>query len=103
LYLTGGKKPDVLLIHPSPVQTRLIEGMENENPALPIMLVQPSDVTFSMLKLLQYPELTNIIVGLFSNIMYTVRPFMNHAALDKALHACGFSVIGERTRNSKQD
>merc|ERR1712071_61331 len=102
LYMTGGV-PDILLIHPSPVQTRLIENMENENPALSLMLVQPSDVSFSMLKLLKYPELNSIIVGMFFNIIYLIKPFINQPAFDSALNQLQFLSMGERSTTSKDD
>jgi len=96
LRLKGQTKPDLLLICPSPVETRLIDGMKNPNTALKICLMQPEDISFAVLKLLNHPELGIITVGWFFNIIYMLRPFFNQESLDACFEATGLLTTGER-------
>jgi len=91
-----GSKTEILLICPSPVETRLIDGMKNPNKLINLCLMQPSDISFAVLKLINHPGLGIITVGWFFNVIYMVRPFFNQEVLDACYEAIGFLVIGEK-------
>lgn len=91
-----GVKTEILLICPSPVETRFIDGMKNPNVNINLCLMQPSDISFAVLKLINHPELGIITVGWFFNVIYMLRPLFNQESLDACYETIGFLNTGER-------